>query len=491
MTMAMFMCIACSRPVAVGGALERQSSDTDRIQPGGGDSSPDTQPSVPNTSEDEENKGRLVLSSNKRYLSFQNGEPFFYLADTAWELFHRLDREDAERYLRKRAEQGFTVIQAVILAEIDGLNTGNPYGARPLLDNDPVRPNEAYFEHVDFIMEKAQSLGLVIGLLPTWGDKVNKAWGVGPVVFDDGNAEWFGRFLGKRYGDKPVIWILGGDRDPGGRESVWRAMAKGIEDGVNEKIASHTALMTYHPPGGATSAQWFHDDDWLDFNMQQNGHCADTDVWNRLRRDYDRVPVKPVMDGEPLYEEHPICFDPGRFGRSTDVHVRRFAYHDLFSGSHGFTYGCHAVWQMFTPERGGINGPMRPWDESLDLPGARQMKHVRALMMARPFFTRIPDNSIVTSDLGNGNDRISATRDSEGRYALVYSERGKAFEVNLGAAVKAERVVSRWFDPRTGKVSGAEELSGTGRHTFTPPSSGPGNDWVLILDDKSAEFRDP
>jgi len=65
---------------------------------------------------------------------------FFYLGDTAWELFHRLNREEAVRYLDARAAQGFTVIQAVALAELDGITVPNAYGDLPLLDRDPASP---------------------------------------------------------------------------------------------------------------------------------------------------------------------------------------------------------------------------------------------------------------------------------------------------------------------------------------------------------------
>ena len=126
---------------------------------------------------------RLQVSPNKRFLMTEKGEPFFYLADTAWELFHRLNREDAERYLKDRAKKGFTVIQAVVLAEVDGLHSPNAYGHTPLAGDDPSQPNEAYFAHVDWIVNKAAEEGLFIGMLPTWGDKWNKAWGKGPEIF--------------------------------------------------------------------------------------------------------------------------------------------------------------------------------------------------------------------------------------------------------------------------------------------------------------------
>jgi hypothetical protein len=116
------------------------------------------------------------ISADGRFLLQSDGRPFFYLADTAWELFHRLDREQATRYLQDRASKGFTVIQAVALAELDGLIDPNPCGRLPLVDLDPARPavvegpENDYWDHVDFIVDNANDLGLVLGFLPTWAD---------------------------------------------------------------------------------------------------------------------------------------------------------------------------------------------------------------------------------------------------------------------------------------------------------------------------------
>ena len=109
----------------------------------------------------------LKISSDRNYIVTEQNEPFFWLGGTAWELIHRLNREEIDRYLSDRADKGFTVIQTVILAELDGLNTPNAYGDKPLINNDPGRLNEKYFEHVDYVIDKADKLGLYIGLLPT------------------------------------------------------------------------------------------------------------------------------------------------------------------------------------------------------------------------------------------------------------------------------------------------------------------------------------
>ncbi|MGZ8901480.1 MAG: apiosidase-like domain-containing protein, partial [Limisphaerales bacterium] len=205
---------------------------------------------------------KLRVSENKRFLVTANGKPFFYLGDTAWELFHRLNREQADKYLEDRAKKGFTVIQAVALAELNGLNDPNPYGHRPLLDSDPSRPDvkegaqNDYWDHVDYIVNSAEKLGLTIGFLPTWGDKWNPKWAKeSKVIFTQQNAEKYGQWLAARYRDKPIIWILGGDRPVENEEhkQIIRAMAGGLRAGDG---GIH--LMTFHPPGGNGSSQWFH-----------------------------------------------------------------------------------------------------------------------------------------------------------------------------------------------------------------------------------------
>jgi hypothetical protein len=112
---------------------------------------------------------RLKTSENGRFLVCDDGNPFYWFGDTAWELLHRLNHEDARRYLKKRADQGFTVIQAVVLAEFEGIRKPNAYGDLPLIDENPATPNDAYFVRVDWIVEQAKTLGLAIGMLPTWG----------------------------------------------------------------------------------------------------------------------------------------------------------------------------------------------------------------------------------------------------------------------------------------------------------------------------------
>lgn len=444
---------------------------------------------------------RLKVSENKRFLVKADGAPFFWLGDTGWELFHRLNREDADRYLKNRADKGFTVIQAVALAEFDGLNTPNAYGHRPLVDNDPAQPdvkdgaNNDYWDHVDYVVRKADSLGLYIGFLPTWGDKWNKKWGVGPEVFTAQNAEVYGQWLGRRYQGAPnIIWILGGDRpvENDAQKEIIRAMARGLDKGDGG-----THLMTFHPTGGRGSSEVFHTDDWLDFNMRQNGHTTEFNPrYEQTRVDYDRTPTKPVLDGEPIYEDHPISFKAKELGHSVGADVRRPLYWDLFTGAFGHTYGHHSVWQMWQPGRVPVNNPLLYWPEAMDQPGAAQMQYGRWLMESRPFLTRIPDDSVIvpadppSSVPGAGLKRYVATRDSAGAYAMVYVPAGRPFKVRLDK-VTGGKVKAWWFNPRNGKATSAGEFPNSGEREFTPPDAGENLDWVLVLDDATRKFPPP
>ena len=416
------------------------------------------------------------VSYNHRFLQRENGEPFFYLGDTAWELFHRLDRDETELYFQDRISKKYSVIQAVVLAEEDGLRVPNRYDEVPLHDFDPTRPNEKYFEHVDWAIARANELGLCVGLLPTWGDKWNMKWGVGPKIFTPENAATYGEWLGRRYRDAGVIWIVGGDRP--------------IENETHRAIVENTALglragdggrhlISFHPCGQQTSSQYFHQAEWLDFNMWQTGHGRDRDNYDSIARDYALSPTKPCMDAEPCYEEHPAGFKvENDYLREYDV--RRALYWALFAGAHGHTYGCHAIWQFWDGKGEGKNHPVRSWQESLNLPGAGQMQHARALLESKPFFSRIPDQSIIIEGQSEGRTHLQATRDSEGSFALVYFPESTSATIDLRVMASA-KVSASWFDPRTGESHTLGEFSGSSQE-FTPPQQATGEDWVLVLD---------
>lgn len=431
--------------------------------------------------------GKLKVSDNKRFLVFEDGTPFFYLGDTGWELFHRLTLDETAKYLENRRAKGFTVIQAVVLAELDGLNTPNADGNRPLIDNDPLKPNEIYFVHVDKVIRMAAEKGIFIGLLPTWGDKVDPAtWGKGPKIFNKENAYKYGQWIGKRYKDEPnIIWINGGDRDGGGNNfPVWNAIGEGI------KSVDKNHLMTFHPWGEKSSSDWFQQSSWLDFNMCQTGHGQRSyAIYKRIIvRDYNLKPAKPCFDGEPRYEDHPVNWNPEVLGWFNDEDIRQALYWDLFSGSFGHTYGCHPIWQMLAPGLEPVGLARHNWVDVLDLPGAFDLIYARRLLESRPFLSRVPDQSLIVPSYYPETDYVVATR-GDG-YALIYFPTGWTAEINM-EKIGAKSLTAYWFDPRNGESKLIETFPGTGTRKFTPPSGGRGNDWILVLDDSEKKFQKP
>ena len=449
---------------------------------------------------------KLQVSESKRYLETTDGKPFLWIGDTAWELFHRLNREEAVEYLKNRKAKGINVIQAVVLAERDGLRTPNPYGAVPFKDFDPTLPNEAYFEHVDFIVNEAEKLGLFIGMLPTWGDKIySEHPGAGPIVFNKENAKVYGEFLGKRYKEKPIVWILGGDRNVANNEvlEIWRSMAAGLKKGDN---GNH--LITYHPRGASSSSQMLHNESWLDFNMYQSGHDKHfNNVYFYAERDYQLKPLKPTLDGEPAYEDIALKFwehidfskgekervpkgvldsdgliqDKSHFknGFFDDYDVRVHAYWNFLAGACGYTYGNNAIWQMFKKGEGSAIPALFDWRESMDRPGAFDLQHVRTLLEDK-FYKIVPDPSVIAGKAGEGENRIAAASATDGSFILVYLAKGQTVQVDLKKM--DGKVKARWFEPGEGKYIKTGNYKMKEIVTFTPPDSGMGRDWILVLE---------
>lgn len=442
----------------------------------------------------------IHISDNQRYLVDENGAPFFYLADTAWELFHRLDREEAGMYLQDRAAKGFNAIQAVAVAELDGIDFPNAYGFLPFVDGKPECPDvregddNDYWDHVDFIVDKANSYGLYVAMLPTWG----RYWKDGEnPPFNPDNAYVYGKWLAQRYRDARIIWVLGGDRNPETEQhfEIIRSMARGLEDGDG-----HKHLITYHTTGFSGSSRFFHKEEWLDFNMRQNGHNHWAEAYKMTRDDWDLDdPVKPVLDGEPIYEDHPVAFNPDKRGHSVAADCRRALYWDLFNGACGHTYGHHSIWQMWDPEKSRypVNNPLMPWYEAIHQPGSSQMQWGKKLVLSRPYLSRIPateivlkKNDIQTAWPGEGIYRFAATMDADGTYLMVYAPVGREFTVNT-AVIKGERLKAWWYNPRNGESVSAGKFHNDGERNFVSPDKGEEIDWVLVIDDASMRYPRP
>ena len=432
----------------------------------------------------------LKVSENHRYLMTEDGKPFFWLGDTGWLLFNKLDRDQAVKYLDDRSKKGFNVVQAMVLHTVPSVNV---YGDSSLVNANVSTPDTTagndfadsaaydYWDHVDYIIEKAEEKGIYMALVPVWGTNVKNG------MVNSQQAEQYATFLTNRYKDRSnIIWLNGGDIKGSDSLQVWKTMGETLR----KNDPNH--LITFHPRGRTASSDWFHNEDWMDFNMVQSGHRRydqDTssnevkhygeDNWKFMEADLKMKPLKPTVDGEPSYEGIPQGLHDTLEPRWTDADVRRYGYWSVFSGAFGYTYGQNSLMQMHQKtDTTSAYGSKELWSEGINAPGSSQMQYLKELMLSKPYFERVPDQSLLAEN-GEKYNRILATRGKD--YAFIYTYTGRNMKVNMGK-IEGEKVKASWFDPRTGKYTDIAEIENKGTHEFNPPGDEKnGNDWVLVL----------
>ncbi|KAL4908782.1 hypothetical protein BDW74DRAFT_165536 [Aspergillus multicolor] len=470
----------------------------------------------------------LTPSANGRFLQDANGDPFFWQADTAWLLFHRLNYTEAETYLSDRASKGFNVVLAVGFTQI-GIKSPNRNGDLPFIDENVTKPNEPYWAYVDEIVELAWSKGIRICLVPSWGKFVHDNDNT-PGVLNTTTSHPFGTFIGHRYpylpktlvGDTNPYWqnktAVRNDYTRGGApptytvtdySPVYDAMARGIEHGERNALnsSSWNPLMTIHPTnqwfaGGplALASGFFGNYSWLTLDASQSGH---TDYapnppipWWNARRGWESVEIMykagsengrviPVIDNEPHYENR---YDNGKEGKdawnASDVRVG--SWQAVFSGAAGLTYGANAIQQMAIPglfDSDGT-GPSDDWASDLVLPGSGQMQFIQKAILDRgngTYNNRIPAQDVIVGDAGADDKRVTATRDSDGVWIMVYTPTSEPFEIDTGGLTSCD-AESTWYDPLSGEYT-AFDFDGCGEVVrFEPPAVYGHADWVLVLE---------
>jgi len=476
----------------------------------------------------------LRVSENGRFLIHKDGSGFFPIADTAWAIGWKLTRAEVERYLQRRKDQSFNTIALIAFPSYDGgktipnvygdnvfeVNSGrwNPQQPITTPGKNPENPTEYdYWDHLEYIIDTAESKGMYVVLLPAWGGCVAGAYGNGnatpEIIFNATIAYKYGRWIGQRFKNKNnIIWMMGGDRSAvyGKKDyrNVFRAMAEGIADGVNGANQQNantdysTTLMSYHPRKWMpNSSEWFHNDAWLDFNSIQD---QPKDQITATELDYGLDPAKPTWLFEGGYENR---------GRKNEIYkdwqIRFQSYQTVFAGGFGITYGSMNIFH-FSKGASSLDEPVATdkvgkWESRLDEAGAMDMQRLLTLMTSLSndqFLDRIPDQSLIDGDEGGmdgsegvRSNRLQATCGRKGDYAMIYSANGRNIRLRMNR-LAAPLMNAFWFNPRNGKwriedrdvadrrAFATNSPSGPGApiREFDPPGNvGNGNDWVLVL----------
>ena len=340
--------------------------------------------------------GKLVLAPNGRHF-LRDGRAFFYLADTVWATFSNVTLEEWARYLAVRRLQGFTSLQISILPITHDRSVPPtelaPFETQPDGRWILSRPNPAYFDRAERMLEMAVAEGFLPVLTVLWcsyvpetrcsrGSPIPSAMALADVApYATMVTRRFRRF-------DPVMVISGDTRFESPDEAPYYGAAL---EAVQREWPDATVSMHLHPEGHLPAPF----DTAVDFYSFQSGHhVAHSDRPWMLAETFLGYPKRvPVLNSEPCYEGHGrITQDGSRWSRDE---VRRAAWQSLLSGaSMGVAYGAHGVWSF---HRRGFDflakaRSLEPfdWEDALTMPGAWDMGFARHVYETHDLFAMEP-----------------------------------------------------------------------------------------------------
>lgn len=252
-------------------------------------------------------RGSIVARRDaSHHFAYQNGEPMWFMGDTAWSFVTDVPAEKHDdaavaRYLERRASQGFNVIHTMMLSETgDGNAGGAPF--TPLADE---KLNPAYWQSIDRRIAFANSRGIVMGLALAWGRKVTDgkgepyAWGRFP---NRAARERYARYIAARYGAYDVYFLVSGEWH--GEIRTRRPVVTGVEvreefialGHVVQAANAHGRMIGIHPMSQDGSVREFNRASWMAFADYQQ-------TYNQLHDAIltSRQYPKPVVNSEYAY----------------------------------------------------------------------------------------------------------------------------------------------------------------------------------------------
>ena len=381
----------------------------------------------------------VKVSENGRYITDQNGHPIFWLGTTQWQIFREYNLDEARATIENVRSKGFTFIQAMLMGVGDGTQA-NIHGEKPWINDDPLTPNEAYFLHVDSVIQIARENNVIFSIT-MYHQRYRNC-----ITLE--NARTWAKWISSRYKDVPnIVWSM----TPEAREEfvpILRELAAGLQEGDG---GSH--LITFKPDPAPFSSSFIHREDWLDFNSMQTWNSKEL-IYPMVSHDYSLEPVKPVLMAEGAYEQgSEYGFDV------TPLWVRRQAYYSYLAGGH-HTYGHNDSWRV-----------LPTWKEALDAPGAYQMGILKEIFLdLEEWWFLVPDQSIFNSGGNTSGDILNlAARHKDGKWIIIYLASKDTCSINLSKITTAKKVNTFWIDPQTGNSVLAGSFPNEGVVSFITP----------------------
>jgi hypothetical protein len=422
--------------------------------------------------------GPIRISGDGRSFAHDDGAPFLFLADTAWNGALLSTRDDWDLYLRTRVRQGFSAVQFVT-TQWRAAPDGDREKELAYTGTERIVINPAFFRRLDEKVAALNRAGLLAVPVMLWAIDGGSNPKVNPgVSLPEDQAILLARYMVARWSANDVAWILGGDADyRGAKADRWKRIGRAVFGEI-----AH-APVTMHPGGMQWVWQEFAEERWYGFVGYQSGH-GDDDRTLRWQIDgppavdWMKRPHRPFVNLEPCYEDH-VAYQSGK--AITPEQVRRAIYWSLLhTPAAGVTYGGHGVWGWDDGTRpptdhAGTGTPM-PWQKALTMPGAGQMKHLSDYFTSIDFGRLRPAPEAVVNQPGSHEPKrfIAAARTDGKDLLVLYVPEDRTVDVKLDMLPHSPR--ASWFNPRTGEASPAVGGATAGALRFRTPSEG---DWIL------------
>lgn len=424
-----------------------------------------------------ERHGPVRIAAGNRHFSHEDGTPFFWLADTAWNGPLLATDEDWDFYIQTRLRQRFTAVQWVA-TQWRGSPAGDRDGLLPYSGRDSIRVNPEFFRQLDRKSQALTRAGLLSVPVMLWAYAGGPDPEINPgISLPADQAILLARYMLARWGAEPVVWLINGDgKYIGADAGKWKQIGRGVFGSVWH------APVSLHPGGRSWPMDAFREETWLDICGYQSGHgdSPGNSRWittGEPAREWRNSPPRPVISVEAPYERK-----TGKGAVTPEFLTRRNHLWSLLNAPvAGITYGAFGMWSWSdgvnpAPGHGPAVDPH--WKETLEFPAARQMGFIREFFESIEFQRLEPAPGLIAVQPGTEAPHrfLSAARSAAGDIAVVYTPEDR--ELVLAPDKLPARFRATWYRPSDGRraVAGAgPSAAGT---LFRAPEPG---DWLLLV----------
>ncbi len=424
--------------------------------------------------------GPIQVSQDGHYFTHEDGTPFLWLADTAWNGALLSQSEEWDWYVNERKRQRFTAVQWVA-TQWRAAPNGDREGGVAFKGQDQIDLNPRFFQRLDEKVDALNRAGLLSAAVLLWANPGRTSPSASPgFALQEDQAIKLARYMVARWGAHNVAWILGGDGDyRGPKAERWKRIGYGV---FGEE--PHAPVMM-HPGGLHWVGEEFSRERWLDVHGYQSGHGDDDKALQWIfagppATEWNKPPLRPFINLEPPYENHVAYQSKTRISPFT---VRRAIYWSLLSAPPaGVTYGGHGVWGWDDGTKPPTDHPSTgvplPWQQAVRMPAAEEMSYLANFFGAIDFWRLRPAPEVLASQPGSQSVRqhIAAARSEKGDLLVLYVPEDRSVEV-LQKSLPPDFAAS-WYNPRTGQIGTVVAVVNDRAIQFATPGEG---DWLLLF----------